>query len=360
MALPFQVSPSAPPHLIEANDNAAVAIDSTGNFVIAWDRNRFIGGKYTEVFARQYSPTGRPGSVFRVNIANLPDDHEFGWQENPTVALHDSGDLVIAYQDKPNSPDFDIKKRNYRLQSGATLPTPVDPTPVVVNSHISGDQKNPSAAMDPLGKFIITWQSQPEMDSNPSLPQDGSGSGVYAQHFNALGQRSGVEFRVNTHTVGDQSTPAIAVDSAGRYTVAWTSFDPNDGDGNGVPDQDGDLSGVYMQRFFDVDTGRPFIANGDRAEYELRLQNFIAVAEMVAQSSAIQSNVLIGTDIWNDRIALPVSSDHRTGTHDTSTASDEPSERQANLADLIISAWRLCRCFEAMDEFSETVPGEMN
>jgi hypothetical protein len=98
-----------------------------------------------------------------------------------------------------------------------------------VNSYTTGNQANPSAAMDSGGDFAITWQSN---------GQDGSDYGVYAQRYSAGGATQGNEFLVNTYTAGDQKGASVAMDGAGDFVVIWSSAG-----------QDGDGSGVYAQRY---------------------------------------------------------------------------------------------------------------
>jgi len=99
----------------------------------------------------------------------------------------------------------------------------------LVNTYTTGDQESPSIAMDSDGDFVVAWQSE---------DQDGDGNGVYAQRFSALGVAEGEEFLVNTYITGDQESPSVAIDGAGDFVVAWQS-----------EDQDGDGDGVYAQRF---------------------------------------------------------------------------------------------------------------
>lgn len=47
------------------------------------------------------------------------------------------------------------------------------------------------------------------------------------------------EFQVNTYTTTDQGGPAVAADAAGNFVVVWKS----------CFDQDGDLCGVFGQRY---------------------------------------------------------------------------------------------------------------
>ena len=55
---------------------------------------------------------------------------------------------------------------------------------------------------------------------------------------NADGSAAGDEFLVNTTTAGAQIEPRIAMDGSGNFVITWTSNN-----------QDGDVYGVYAQRF---------------------------------------------------------------------------------------------------------------
>ena len=81
-----------------------------------------------------------------------------------------------------------------------------------VNSYTTGGQNWPAVAADADGDFVVVWQS---------AGQDGSGSGVYAQRYNAAGDAVGGEFRVNTTTVNEQVYPAVAMDADGDFVVSW-------------------------------------------------------------------------------------------------------------------------------------------
>jgi hypothetical protein len=101
-----------------------------------------------------------------------------------------------------------------------------------VNSETLSAQTGAVVAMADDGEFVIAWQS---------FDQDGSVYGVYAQAYDAAGAPHGEEFRVNTHTAGTQHWPAVAMDSGGDFVVAWQSHA-----------QDGSDYGVYARRFADI------------------------------------------------------------------------------------------------------------
>ena len=106
-----------------------------------------------------------------------------------------------------------------------------------VNTSTDGDQTAPAVSMDLNGNFVVVWQSQGKADRN-TLGQDQSGTGIFAQRFDPTGTKLGKEFRVNTTTDNDQSHPAIALNAMGEFVIAWESGG-----------QDGDGQGVFAQRF---------------------------------------------------------------------------------------------------------------
>jgi hypothetical protein len=71
-------------------------------------------------------------------------------------------------------------------------------------------------------------------DSGKTGPE----AGVFAQRFVSGGARLGYEFQVNTYTTTYQIFATVAMNGAGDFVVAWTSYG-----------QDGGLRGVFAQRF---------------------------------------------------------------------------------------------------------------
>ncbi|MEM6784672.1 MAG: hypothetical protein AAF624_13165, partial [Bacteroidota bacterium] len=80
----------------------------------------------------------------------------------------------------------------------AQAPTP-EGSEFQVNTETEDEQQAPSIAMDADGDFVIAWQS---------LGQDGYGTGVYAQRYDAAGVAQGSEFQVNTETEDEQQAPS--------------------------------------------------------------------------------------------------------------------------------------------------------
>jgi len=117
-----------------------------------------------------------------------------------------------------------------------------------VNTFTTGNQSAPAAASDITGNVMIVWSSD---------LQDGSGLGIFGQRFSSQGTPSGPEFRVSSYTTGDQFGPAAAADKSGAFLVVWSS------DG-----QDGSDSGIFGQRYapFGTPLGPEFRLNTETVE----------------------------------------------------------------------------------------------
>ncbi len=147
----------------------------------------------------------------------------------------------------------------------ATVARAQAPPEFLVNTYTTGPQSGRAAAMDSSGNFVIAWSSS---------EQDGSGSGIFGQRFDASGAPLGSEFQVNTYTTGSQAGPSVGMDPSGRFVVVWSS------------EHDGSDRDVFAQRF-DVDgspLGSEFQVNefttGPQASADVAIDdqgNFIVV-----------------------------------------------------------------------------------
>src|SRR5581483_1401190 len=96
----------------------------------------------------------------------------------------------------------------------------------LVNTFTPNDQTNPAVAMDDAGNFVIAWQSTNQDNQDHK-------QGVYAQRYDSAGTAVGGAFLVNTTTAGAQTSPSIAFGDNGKFVAVWTS-DQQDGSGLGV------------------------------------------------------------------------------------------------------------------------------
>jgi hypothetical protein len=197
-------------------DSQGIAMDSDGDFVVAWESQGQDGGNYG-VFARRFNSSGTALAIeFQVNVLTS------GVQKNPAVALDSDGDFVIVFEHNYDGNIYGIFGKRFN-SSGAPLATQFQ-----VNSYTTQRQDIPDVAMRADGDFIVTWQSN---------LQDGGSKGIFARRFTSAGTPVGVDFQVSAYTIGDQRYPEIAADDSGDFVVAWESIA-----------QDGHTEGVFARR----------------------------------------------------------------------------------------------------------------
>ena len=197
---------------------SSVAMDSSGDFAIAW-HSYGQDGSNTGIYAQRYNAAGSPqGGEFRANT------YTTAGQSLPSIAMGAGGAFVIAWQSQDQDGEFyGVFGQRYNA-----LGVPQGDE-FRVNTHTIESQRYLNTAMDGDGDFIVSWSSQ---------GQDGSAYGVYAKRYAASGVAQGDEFRVNLYTTGDQRYPSVAVDFDGDAVIAWESRD-----------QDGASFGVFARQF---------------------------------------------------------------------------------------------------------------
>lgn len=184
----------------------AVARDAAGDFVVVWYGAPLVNTYYLGVYAQRYNAAGQPqgnpitaGGVEPGSLASV------------SVAMDAAGDFVVAWSGyTASSAGANVYARQY-TSSGS----PVQSSPVQIDTFTYPRAQHASVAMDAAGDFVVTWQSYDQAASN-------SAADIYAREFNAAGtalQTS--EFLVNTITSGAQLSPVVAMDSGGDFVIAW-------------------------------------------------------------------------------------------------------------------------------------------
>jgi len=196
----------------------SIGMDADGDFVVTWSSyGQDVSG--FGIYAQRYNAAGAAlGSEFRVNSSTTSD------QLISSIGMDADGDFVVSWENFGEDVDgYDIYAQRYNAAG-----TPQG-SEFRVNSYTSYYQVNSSIGMDADGDFVVTWES---------YGQDGSNYGIYAKRYNAAGAVLGIEFRVNSNTFSYQLRPSIGMDADGDFVIAWESYG-----------QDGDLGGVYTQRY---------------------------------------------------------------------------------------------------------------
>jgi hypothetical protein len=196
----------------------SIAVDASGNFVVAWRTFSPGGGDY-DIVAQRYAGSGAPlGAEFRVS-SYFPNA-----QAAPSVAADATGNFVVVWQSENQDGSMQGIFGQRYLSSGVPLGSEF-----LVNTYTTSNQYLPSVAADPSGNFVVVWTS---------YTQDGHGEGVFGQRYASSGAALGPEFRVNTFTTQFQIRPSVAVDSSGNFVAIWDSTT-----------QDGEIDGIFGQRY---------------------------------------------------------------------------------------------------------------
>jgi hypothetical protein len=155
-------------------NDAAVAFDAAGNFVIAWQGNA-QDGSLDAVLAQRYSSSGTPlGGEFRVNTFTISG------QGDPAVGCDQVGNFLIVWDSFGQDGDNTGIYAQRFASTGAPLGGEFR-----VNTYTTSAQRFPTVAFDSSGNFVVAWDT-------------GFFADISAQRFASTGAPLGTEFRVNT------------------------------------------------------------------------------------------------------------------------------------------------------------------
>lgn len=361
----------------------AVAVDADGDYVVVWTATDPATGR-DRVFFRLFDADGTPADLPLVDpgtgqpildgqgnpivvpdaapvldVTPIQSGSPFNGddQRYASVAADADGDFIITwtnFRDEDGNPangreQADIYARRFNALGGLKGVTssgaPVfDPNgssaAFLVNTYTPNAQKWSSVAADVDGDFVITWSSFGQEGAG------GSGYGIYAQRYNALGQKLGSEFRVNTTVAGNQQNSTVAMDATGRFVIVWTS-DPTGTNADIVArafDADGTPTTGEMlinattagnQRYGDVAmdlSGDSFVvawqsAAQDGDGYGVYARRFVRVGPIFGSSTEVQVNTTTAGNQMYPSVAMSHQGDfvvtwsgrgEQTGQRDTS------------------------------------------
>lgn len=226
---------------------ATVASDGQGNVVIAWQGETRTADGY-DVFYRMGSITAG-GLVLGVQA--VASTARGGDQTAPTAAMSTDGTFVIAWQ-TPGSTAADGLDIAYRR---GTLGSGISGAELRPHAATSGDQVQPSAAMNDAGHLVIAWRG-----NDATLGSEEAGA-IFVRGFTADGTPFPAEVRVNAVGYHDLGVPDVALNDAGILAAAWQ-----------VEGQESSGSDVYARRLsLDAAAGTvtPLATNGSTADIRL-------------------------------------------------------------------------------------------
>jgi serralysin len=147
------------------------------------------------------------GGEFLVNTQTAGD------QFQPSIAALDGGGFVVAWEDA-SATLGDSAGKSIKGQRYDALGAPVG-SEFLINTQTTGSQGQTRVAALNGGGFVVTWV-------DGSGVSDGSFAGVEGQLFDAVGNRVGGEFHVNTQTFSTQGLPDIARLANGGFVITWS------------------------------------------------------------------------------------------------------------------------------------------
>lgn len=187
----------------------AIAMDSTGGFVVAWQDDSDANDTY-QIHARGFNADGTQ-RFGRITVNSV----SAGQQRNPAIAMDSTGAFVVAWEDDQNNDGLSqILARAFHADGTQRL------ADFRVHAASGGHHIRPSISMAPDGGFAIAWQD------------DGDANGAYnirARILRANGTEWVAEQTINRVVAGQQLFPDVAFNASGSCVVVWQDdMDNND------------------------------------------------------------------------------------------------------------------------------------
>lgn len=184
----------------------AIAMAADGRFVIVWESSNQINGQGVDIFGATYDSGGNAAvSEFRVNAFSTSA------QDRADVAMHSDGSFIVTWtsEDQPGGDDLDVVARAFSASASAPA------SEFIVNENIFADQQDPSIDMDADGDFVVTWQGYDH--TYDSYYEDL----IFARHYQNGGTADSGEFRVSVSILDDHESPDVALDADGDALFVW-------------------------------------------------------------------------------------------------------------------------------------------
>lgn len=180
-----------------ADSGPAVAMDTVGEFVVAWTR-RLPNGD-TNVQVARFSPTGvnlggANSSITVAGTARLESD--------PSVAANRAGDFVVSYTVNTTPTNQDVFARMYR-DTGALIAA----IPVANSPGLNETRSSVSRNLD--GRFAIAYQTD----------APGRSSDVFLRRYTAAGALVGVN--PIAVTADPEQAPSVSLNELGNGVVVY-------------------------------------------------------------------------------------------------------------------------------------------
>ncbi|MBH0197657.1 MAG: hypothetical protein HP494_19180, partial [Nitrospira sp.] len=202
----------------DQNDGRVTALVD-GGYVVTWESFE-QDGDFNGVYLQRYDAAGvAVGGEVQVNTETANDQ-----SDSAVTGLADGGYVVTWTSSLQDGSGAGVYLQQYDT-AGATVGGEV-----LVNSTTANSQSDSAVTGLADGGYVVTWES----DGG----QDGDGYGIYAQRYDAAGNRVGIEVQVHSTIAGDQNQSAVTALADGGYVVTWTS-----------EELDGEHGSIALQRY---------------------------------------------------------------------------------------------------------------
>ncbi len=219
----------------------AVAMDETGNFVIAWASSAQPVSFFNSVFAQQFTHDGRMiGDQVMVNTEDTDEHYD------PYVAMSQDGLWLVTWA-RNNGTGNDVQAKVYDAQGNVLVPQwlvvttgSVSPTPTAsFDEDLTSD-----TAVRPGHDFVISWSEGIDND-NIYYPSAGSylSTGVYFREYSLATDNVTLSvIRTDTRANSSLSTGGAYIGFDPTTKTDWPNTQDN---GQVILDADGDLTTTY-------------------------------------------------------------------------------------------------------------------
>ena len=188
---------------------ASLALDSSGNPAVAWGDD---SSGNVEIYVRKWNGSAwiqLAGSATGGGISNNSGVSAGQWGHGPSLALDSLGNPVVAWEDN-TSGNYEIYVKRWNGSAWVQLAGSASGGGI---SNNSGSSYAPSVALDSSGKPVVAWED------NSSFNDE-----IYMMRWNGSawiqlgGSASGGGISNNW---GISGGPSVALDSSGNPVVAW-------------------------------------------------------------------------------------------------------------------------------------------
>lgn len=234
-------------------DEASVAIDSNGNFIVTWTEfaEDSMGHHDTgTIWARRFDASGAPTDATPFMVS---DGINNAFQSS--ISTNDAGEFVVTWVEEGVAAEgVNVMARWFNADG-------TNEDAFVANTTRDGDQIFPRVSLNQDGEFIVAWTHLPngtpgfdEIDQPFALGE------IQAQGFGRFGVRMGEEIQAFHPDVAPGTSAYTGLEISGTdasFVLSWMAVDA-----------DTDTSNVYFQIFsegggpiLDVDAGDPVNAD---------------------------------------------------------------------------------------------------